>query len=331
MEVDQIEEIDQDTALEDEIRNAIAGGEVKQDGVTEEVTQEAGEEASAAPENSDAEQEAAESKKQEEAIEPPPAGLSGAIKAKWNELPADVRAEWAKRENDIHQMVTRHDGELNMGRKMKEVITPYMPLIQAANSTPEKTISQLMNTAYVLATGSPAQKAQILQSVAQQYDVDLGLATQTQNNVDPNIMAMRQELEYLRAQLNPDTIKNQLQEQMAYDNMMTEINAFAANPSNRYFEQVRPIMGSLMESGKAKNLQEAYEMAIYADPTIRSTLIAEQTAELEAKRKKEISAKKSAAVSVSGSPDLTSPRSKTQDLSLEDELLMHMNASKGII
>lgn len=323
-ELDNVEE-PKELSIEEELRAAIQKP-VKDAEEVIEPSEQPKEKPSESPEN--------EPEKQQEdtaeEIEPAPVALSGSIKEKWKELPADVRAEWIKRENDIHQMFTRHDGELNMGRKVKDIVTPYMPLIQAANSTPEKTISDLMNTAYILATGSPTQKAQILQRVAQEYEVDLGLMAQ-QPKIDPNIYAMQQEINQLRQQANPDAIRNQLQEQMQYDSMLKEISTFAANPANKHFEKVKPFMGSLLESGQAKDLQEAYDMACYADPTIRSTLLAEQTAELEAKRKKELSAKKAAAVSVNGSPDRTSPQSRTKPLTLEDELRESLRAVQGVI
>ena len=260
-----------------------------------------------------------------------PVALSGAIKAKWGELPEDVRAEWSKRENDIHQMMTRHDGELRLGREMKDIISPYTPILQANNMTPAAAVKDLLQASYVLNTGSPQQKVQLLRQVAEQYGVDLGQAAQPQEQVHPVIAEMQQELQMLRQQANPEVIEKRLQEKMEYANIQSEVSAFAANPANKHFEQVKPMMAPLLASSQAKTMQEAYDMACYANPVIRSTLLAEQTAEQEAKRKAEIKAKKQASASVTGSPDLTSPSTKAPTKSLEDDLRDQMREARGVI
>lgn len=296
-----IENEEVELSIEDEVRLAMTP--------VEEVTEELADEIVEAP---------IEEVKLE--VEPAPQALTAAMKAKWKELPADVRAEWSKRENDINQMVTRHDGDLNMGRKMKEVITPYMPIITAEGGTPEGAVKDLLNTAYVLRTGTPSQKAEIIRTVAQQYGVDLGQASQPQEEINPYIAQLQNEVAQLRQLANPEVIKNQLQEQLESASIEKEVEAFAANPSNIYFEQVKPIMASLLGAGQARDFQEAYDKACWSDPAIRSSLLAKQTAELDAKRKAEVKAKKQASVSINGSPDLTSPNARASELSIEDEL-----------
>jgi len=316
---DQTQEIEQEApiSLEDELRNAMSGEDEVEDTPDEVVEKpETPVETPVTPvvEKSDA-----------------PVALSGAIKAKWNELPEDVRAEWSKRENDIHQMMTRHDGELRLGREMKEVVSPYMAIIQSEGGTPAGAVKDLLNTAYVLRTGSPQQKAHLLRQVAEQYGVDLGQAAQPQEQIHPVIAQMQQELQMLRQQANPEVIEKRLQEKMEYANIQSEVSAFAANPANKHFEQVKPMMAPLLASGQAKDMQEAYDMACYANPTIRSTLLAEQNAALEAKRKADLKAKKQASASVTGSPDLTSPSTKAPTKSLEDDLRDQMREARGVI
>jgi hypothetical protein len=315
---DQAQEIEQEApiSIEDEIRNAMNGEDEVEDTPDEVVEKPEVDvpEVPATPvvEKSDA-----------------PVALSGAIKAKWNELPEDVRAEWSKRENDIHQMMTRHDGELRLGREMKEVVSPYMAIIQSEGGTPAGAVKDLLNTAYVLRTGSPQQKAHLLRQVAEQYGVDLG--QQPQEQIHPVIAQMQQELQMLRQQANPEVIEKRLQEKMEYANIQSEVSAFAANPANKHFEQVKPMMAPLLASGQAKDMQEAYDMACYANPAIRSTLLAEQNSALEAKRKAELKAKKQASASVTGSPDLTSPSTKAPTKSLEDDLRDQMREARGVI
>lgn len=262
---------------------------------------------------------------------PPPASLSSAMKEKWKTLDADVKAEWSKRENDIHQMVTRHDGELNLGRKMKEVINPYMPIIQAEGGTPEGAVRDLLNTAYVLRTGSPQQKAEIIRTVAQQYGVDLTQAAQPQEQVHPVIAQLQQQIADLQNKANPEAIRNQLQSELESASIKEQITAFASDASNIHFETVKAPMAALLDSGQASTMKEAYDAACWANPTIRASLLKEQQAQLEAKRKEEIKAKKQASASISGSPELTSPANRANKISLEDELRAQMREASGLI
>lgn len=259
-----------------------------------------------------------------------PVALSGAIKAKWNELPADVRAEWKKREDDIHRMMTAKDGELNLGRSVKEIAAPYEAVIRAEGGTVESAFKDLLNTSYVLRAGSPMQKAQIIAQAVQQFGVDLSLVS-GQPQQGGNMTAIQQEINYLRQQADPIRIKTELQEEMQRDKIATEIQAFAANPANVHFETVKSAMGSLIVTGRAKDLQEAYEMAIWSDPSIRCDLLKAQQAQEAEKKKAEMAAKKKASASVAGSPGLASPNANAPQKSLEDELRDSLRSSSGKI
>ena len=237
-----------------------------------------------------------------------PQSWTGAVKDKFATLPPDVQAEIQKREKDVHQMMTRHDGELRLGREMKDVITPYMHIINAQGNTPAGVIGPMLNTAYILSTGSPQQKADILRQVAEQYGVDLGAVKQEQENpTDPHIRNLEQRLAQFEQQTE---YQRQLQEQEKQGKVLSEISAFAADPRNTYYRTVEETMLPLVSAIRSKSpdksnsevLQEAYDAACMLHPDIRSTIAAAQLADQQAKRKAELATKKQASVSVTGSP-----------------------------
>ena len=246
-------------------------------------------------------------------VEPAPTSWSCSVKEKWNELPPEVRSEIKKREDDIHRMMTSHDGELRLGRSVKEIAAPYEAIIRAEGGTIEGAFRDLLNTSYVLRTGSPQQKAQVLMQTAQQFGVDLGqyVGQQQQNNP---LIALQNEIHQLRQQADPVRIKTQLQEDMERDRIQQEIEAFSANPENVHFEAVKSTMGSLMASGRANDLKTAYEMAIWSDPSIRAELLNAQKAQEMTKRKAEMAAKKKASASVVGSHGVATPNSSTKTI-----------------
>lgn len=257
-----------------------------------------------------------------------PQSLSGAIKAKWKDLPADVQQEWSKREEDIHKMFTRHDGELKLGRDLKEVITPYMPLIQARGSNPVTAIQSLLNASYILNTAPTEQKVALFRQLASEYSIPLDQVNQPVNTLPPEVQSIKLELDQVKNQLFQEKT---LQQQNDNARIQTEIQAFAADPKHIYFEQVKAAMAPLLGSQQAKDLQEAYDMACWANPTIRTSLIAAQETEAAEKRKAEVAKKKQAAVSVTGSPGVKSPNSgtpqhKTAEESVREAMDEHLGS-----
>lgn len=259
-----------------------------------------------------------------------PEGWTAPMKQKFATLPEDVQSEIARREADVHRMMTSPDGELNLGRRVKETIAPYMAIIKSEGGEPVSAIGDLLNTAYLLRTADPMRKAQLVNQVIQQYGVDMSLVgqqqqAQQQGLADP-LQSIQQELAALKQQANPAYIQKQLQEQMENAKVQSEVQAFASDPANVHYQKLKPVMASLLGSGAAKDLKEAYEAACYADPEIRSMLTAEKAAKEQAKRNEEIAAKKKAASSVTGSPSVYIPNSGNPERSLRDEIAANLRA-----
>lgn len=252
-----------------------------------------------------------------------PNSWSAASKAKWADLPAELQTEINKRETEIHQGFTRMDEDRQFGKSLKDVISPYMPIIQAEGGTPVTAIQSLLNSAYVLRTGTPQAKSQLFHQLAHQYGVDLTQIPQGQVKTDPQLQAIQSELMQLKNERQNELT---MREQQERSNLQSQIDTFAADPKNGHFEAVKADMAALLQGGRAKDLQEAYDMAVWARPDIRSTLIQSQTSELEAKRVAEAKAKADAArrasVSVKGGPGAAAPtNSAVTNRSLREELV----------
>jgi hypothetical protein len=84
--------------------------------------------------------------------------------------------------------------------------------------------------------------------------------------------------------------------------VQSEIGAFAQDPANPYFNDVREHMGALMKAGKAQTLREAYDMATWAHPSIRKTLLEQQAQAARKAEAERVKAAKIASGSPSGSP-----------------------------
>lgn len=245
----------------------------------------------------------------------PPNAWTAQSKAKWAALPPEIQAEVAKREAEIHQGMTKLDEERQFGKSTKEVITPYLPMITAEGSTPQKAIQSLLNTAYLLRTSTPQEKGRMLMDLARQYGADLSQVSQQQQKpIDPELQAIRQELGQLKSARQSEVSQREQHEQAT---IQSEIQTFAANPDHVHYESVKAHMASLLQGGLTKgnspqeHLRDAYDQAVYAKPDIRSTLLEQKIAQTEANRVAEKKAKADAArragASITGNPGATAP------------------------
>jgi len=259
--------------------------------------------------------------------EPVPQSWTPEAKAEWEKVPAHVRAEITRREQEIHKAYTAPDGELRIGREMKEVVIPYMTTINSLGVTAPVAVQHLLNTDHKLRYGTPEQKMEVVQAIFNDYKIDPSFLSRPQQAQQNNpLQPLLDKISQLEQRSDPTFIKTQLQEQMEHDNVVKEWTAFAANPKLIHLEAVKPAMAALLGSGQAKSYQEAYDSACWANPQIRSTLSAQQNAELAAKRKAENATRKQASVSVSGSPGLSAPNSTASQKTLREELSEQFDA-----
>ena len=232
----------------------------------------------------------------------PPASFTGAVKANWSKLPPDIQQELIKRDQDFHKELTKHDEERSFGRKVNEIVSPYMATIRAEGSDAPQAIASLLNMAHVLRVGTPQQKSDLLLRTAQTYGIDLRQATQqAQNQLPPVIQQLMQEQQQLKSQLAEERA---LKKQQEDSSIQEQIKTFAAESGHEHFEIVKAHMASLLQSGLAKDLSDAYDQAVHANPQTRSTLVQSQDVEkrLANDKKAKAEAAKKAGSSLKGGP-----------------------------
>lgn len=245
-------------------------------------------------------------------VDPPvpaaPNTWTPAVKAKFATLPPDVQQEIMKRETDMARAISAHDQDRGFGKTVKDVVTPYLPMIQAEGATPETAIQSLLNTAYRLRTSSPQEKGVLLANLARQYGADMSAFSgdQEQSPIDPTVAALQQKLQHLEGFI---TQQHTQQQTVAEHNLLRDINAFAADPAHPHFEKVGQQMAGLIKAGLAADLQQAYEQAIYMQPEVRQQVISAQQTDTqrkqieEAKQKTE-QARRLASVNLTSKPSL---------------------------
>jgi len=259
----------------------------------------------------------------------PPDGWTAAAKAKFSGLDPDIQAEVLRREKEAHQKITSQDSDRDFGQKIRRAAEPYSAIIAAEGGTHEAAFKDYLNYAYILRAGTPQQKFQALQVIAQRFNVPLGpLQPGQPQHSSANLLTPEQ------ARLIAQEEIQRQRWDWEQSSLQGEIEAFANEAGHDHFETVKPIMAALLESGKAETLKDAYDQAIWALPDIRSTLTAQQLSDAEAKRladsKQRTDAAKRAAVSVTGGPGgVKPPANGAGDRSLRDEIKANLAAATG--
>lgn len=252
---------------------------------------------------------------------PPPAGWKGAAKVDWDRMPRNVREAIAADYSAVEQARS----ELAPLKDLFDVNREF--LVNQAGSVPEA-MRQMMQFARMSATVDGS--IQLAHHILSARGVDPravfgGQAQPSAQGQQPDPHALVAQL--VEQKLQP--ILGQFQQQQSQQ-LQSQIDAFASRPDRPYFNDVRAHMGQLLEAGHAKTMDEAYEMATWASPTIRDALLTEQREEQERARKADAAkAQHASRASLRGSPIPGATGSKSQGASVLDDVRAAMAEVAG--
>jgi len=210
-----------------------------------------------------------------------------------------LTAEANRRESDYHKGLENYKSHAQRAREFEQALQPYQQTIQQMGLDGPTAAARMLQVEHTLRYADPATKAQMLNKIATDYGIDMGMAQQVPQQ-DPQTQYLMQQLNELRntQQMWQNTIQQQEREKANY-----ELTNFSSTGEKTHFEAVRNDMADLLEAGKAQSLEQAYEMAIWMRPDVRQTLIEQQRIEAQKKYEEQQRATraKTASVSVKGS------------------------------
>lgn len=217
--------------------------------------------------------------------------------AEFDKLPAHVQDEVLRRETDFHKGIEGFKQHADLGRSMERALQPYMQTIQQLGLAPDQAVGALLKADAALRSPDPMHRAQYLAEMAQRYGIDLGTLAQVPQR-DPYTFQLEQRLAQIQQQQEQFQQSQQEQQREALN---SELQAFAATAE--HFEAVKEDMAALLQAGRATDLKDAYDKAVYANPQTRQSLLEQQRAEaLKQAQTQALNARaKAASVSVKGS------------------------------
>lgn len=219
--------------------------------------------------------------------------------AEFAKLPPLIKEEVLRREESIHKGIEQYKGLAQRGQAYEEVAQPYAPLLQQLGVQPQEAFRALLNAESQLRNGSPAQKAQMTLKLISDYGIDRDAVLQALQSgelpqVDPAYQRLEQEVQSIKSQ---QAERERMERARESEALNSEIARFSQG--KEHFEAVRDDMAALIQVGKAKTLEEAYQKAIRLNDEVWNAVQAKQRAAEQAelaKRAKE--AKRSASVNV---------------------------------
>lgn len=279
----------------------------------------------------------------------PPATWSASAKAIYGTLPEVARKEIAKREADYSRGIQQYAEKAKVADSFMREAQPYEAMLRAEGSDALGALKSFLSQAYTLRTGSPQQKAELIMQVAQKFGADLspyfGQQVAQPDGQQDSTLQVRQMVEQLVAphlqkihqwEEGQQTARQTAERQMEAE-VSDHIAAFQSatnedgSPKHLYFENVRGLMHAYFANGQAKDLEQAYDMACWASPEVRTALIADKQRADDAKRLEEAKRKtdgaRAAGFNVTGQGGV-GIAGATQN-SLRDELAAQLDAATG--
>ena len=249
----------------------------------------------------------------------PPQHWKGQGKVDWARLPKNVQQALTEDFTRVQQA----DTELG---KYRSVVTPERAQALIAETG---SVEQGIQKLFALSDIATSRPVDFIHWFAQQRGIDLRQLVQGFQQGEQPAEAphpLLQKVAYLENQLNQFV---QQQTQGAQTQVLSEIDAFARDQAHPYFNDVREHMGALMKAGKAANLQEAYDMATWAVPSVRKSLLDQNAQQAMQANAQKVQAARSAAGSITGSPAGASVAADEPKRNLEEDITHAVSKALG--
>jgi hypothetical protein len=236
---------------------------------------------------------------------PPPKSWAKEYHEDWGKLTQKQQEYIEKREKDFLDGTEQYRSDAGTAKQYREILAPYKPMLAAQGVSETQALQYLMNAQYRLTSGSPEERA----AAYRQMGTELGLVQPEPEGepLPPVVTNLQRELNGVKSTLSQ---WQQAQEQSRRATADAEVSKFASDPANLYLEEVTPDMVGYLNSGLT--LKDAYEKAVWANPTTRAKEMARLQTEAETKLKEKArgageAAKKATATNIRGSESRKAP------------------------
>ncbi len=201
--------------------------------------------------------------------------------AKGVPLNADESKRAAKyyneRETQMAEGAKAYGSDAEYGRSLRGVISKHEDVLRAQGLDAPKAVDFLFNAHRQLSMGTKEQRQAYLGRVAASYGLELAAPAAADPNAQPpaalppEVKAALERLDRLEGHVTTEQ-QQRFESQKAAT--AAEVNAFAADPKNPYFDECADHICVLLKGDPTMKLSVAYETAVWANPVTRQKELA---------------------------------------------------------
>jgi hypothetical protein len=196
----------------------------------------------------------------------------------------DMHPYWAKMPKEAQQYYNEREQQMLTGmqqfKQIQSVIAPFEPQLSQRGITAYDWIRGLANAEVMLTSGTDEQRRAAYKQLGDQLGFTQSDQNGSQPQVDPVIKQLQERQEAIERGLKA---QHEAVIHEARTKVQSEIEAFAADKAHPYFDEVADEIATFVRSGLS--LQDAYDRAVWANPSTRAKEQARTLTEHEAKLK----------------------------------------------
>lgn len=205
--------------------------------------------------------------------------------------PPEVQAAIDRVEQDTRRILSESAGARRLEKEFTQAVAPFEGLFRQSGMTPVQAAQSAFGTIQQLVHGTPQSRADVFAKLMETYPTDY-------HHLDKRLSGAP-EPQQQQQQLSPEAIAAQAEERVwqringrqaeaVKQQAMSELEDFASDPTNEFFQDVGPEVLAIWQGAKARGktvtLKQAYDSACRANPDVWDTLQRRATAEAEKAR-----------------------------------------------
>lgn len=235
-----------------------------------------------------------------------PSQWKATVRDKWAALPREVQEEVIRREGDMMRTIGSVGHKVAFANEVSQHFEPFVQRLQENGVSPGQFMGEVFGSIRTLATGTPGERADVVANIIRAYNVDvntLDAALTRMIQTPAEVHQARQVTERAQRVISHvEARREQEQNQQRANEANQALTTFAADPKHEFFEDVRDVMADLIQSGHCKDLESAYQAAIWATPDTRQILLQRDAQARATTRHQRATQARHASSSISGTP-----------------------------
>lgn len=203
----------------------------------------------------------------------------------WGTTPRQVQEYWSTREKQMLDGLEQYKSQAQLAKEFQDNLTPFQNTLKQLNISPVQAFKSLLTADHNLRYSNQQQKVELAKTFLKNYGIDLGALTGQANGqpaqTDPQIQQISEKMQQLESAL---VAQQQAALQEARTKATKEVDLFASDTqAHPYFDEVADDIAVYVQQGKS--LQDAYDIAVWANPVTRAKEQAKALTAHEAKLK----------------------------------------------